>query len=67
MATLLNYWMQLPTEIQSLILMVLEIIGVMLAVVVLVALMTYAERKVIGFIQARHGPNQIRIFGLPFL
>jgi len=67
MVTLLNFWMQLPPDIQNLILMVLEIIGVMLAVVVLVALMTYAERKVIGFIQARHGPNQIRIFGLPFL
>ena len=60
-------WSQSPAELQALLLMTLEIIGVMLAVVISVALMTYAERKVIGWIQVRHGPNQIRIFGLPFL
>jgi NADH-quinone oxidoreductase subunit H len=57
----------IPVDLRLIVLMTLEIIGVMLAVVICVALMTYAERKVIGWIQVRHGPNQIRIFGLPFL
>jgi NADH-quinone oxidoreductase subunit H len=47
--------------------LVAQVLGVTIAVVLSVALMTYAERKVIGWIQVRHGPNQIRIFGLPFL
>ena len=60
-------WLALPLWWQYLLIMVVEIIGVMLCVVILVAFLTLAERKVIGWIQARHGPNQIRIFGLPFL
>ena len=67
MGTLPTALTGLPPELQQLIVMTLEIIGVMIAVVICVALMTYAERKVIGWIQVRHGPNQIRIFGLPFL
>jgi len=67
MGALLDVFAGLPPEVAHLVVMVLEIIGVMMSVVILVALMTYAERKVIGFIQVRHGPNQIRIFGLPFL
>jgi NADH-quinone oxidoreductase subunit H len=47
--------------------LVAQILGVTIAVILSVALMTLAERKVIGWIQVRHGPNQIRIFGLPFL
>lgn len=60
-------WASLPMLWQNLIIMVAEIIGVMLVVVLLVAFLTLAERKIIGWMQARHGPNQIRIFGLPIL
>jgi len=60
-------WNQLPHELQQLVILTLQIVGVMIAVVISVALMTLAERKVIGWIQVRIGPNQIRIFGLPFL
>lgn len=67
MGALLTMFAAWPPEVRHLVVLVLEIIGVMMSVVILVALMTYAERKVIGFIQVRHGPNQIRIFGLPFL
>ena len=67
MATLVALWSGIPADLQGLIVLVLQILGVTIAVVLSVALMTYAERKVIGWIQVRHGPNQIRIFGLPFL
>jgi NADH-quinone oxidoreductase subunit H len=66
METFIDAWSRLPLDLKHLIVLLLEIVGVMLAVVILVALLTYAERKVIGFMQVRHGPNQIRIFGLPF-
>lgn len=63
----LTTWTSLPLAWQELIILVAEIVGVMLSVVILVAFLTLGERKVIGWMQARHGPNQIRIFGLPFL
>jgi NADH-quinone oxidoreductase subunit H len=56
-----------PVNLQDLAILVVQILGVTIAVILSVALMTLAERKVIGWIQVRHGPNQIRIFGLPFL
>jgi len=67
MNAILAFWSGLPAEMQSLVIVVAEIIGVMLAVIISVAMLTLVERKVIGWIQVRIGPNQIRIFGLPFL
>jgi NADH-quinone oxidoreductase subunit H len=67
MNPILAYWSALPPELQALLVTTIEIVGVMIAVVLSVAMMTLAERKVIGWIQVRIGPNQIRIFGLPFL
>ncbi|MFO0450312.1 MAG: complex I subunit 1/NuoH family protein, partial [Pseudomonadota bacterium] len=63
----LGYWDAVPANLQDLVILVLQILGVTVAVILSVAFMTLAERKVIGWIQVRHGPNQIRIFGLPFL
>ena len=62
-----GYWNAVPANLQDLVILVLQILGVTIAVILSVAFMTLAERKVIGWIQVRHGPNQIRIFGLPFL
>jgi NADH-quinone oxidoreductase subunit H len=67
MSSLLAFWHGIPADLQTLVIMVAEIVGVMLAVILSVAFMTLAERKVIGWIQVRIGPNQIRIFGLPVL
>ncbi|MCU0976356.1 MAG: NADH-quinone oxidoreductase subunit NuoH [Steroidobacteraceae bacterium] len=67
MDNLLSLWNGLTPELQSVIVTTLQIVGVMLAVVICVAFLTLAERKVIGFMQLRHGPNRIAIFGLPFL
>jgi NADH-quinone oxidoreductase subunit H len=67
MNTVTGWWNGVPVGIQDLAILVLQILGVVIAVILSVAMMTLAERKVIGWIQVRHGPNQIRIFGLPFL
>ncbi len=49
----------LPTLI-----MLAQIIGVMAVVLLSMAYLTYAERKVIGFMQLRMGPNVVGPFGL---
>jgi NADH-quinone oxidoreductase subunit H len=67
MNTVAGWWNGVPVSVQDLAILVVQILGVTIAVILSVALMTLAERKVIGWIQVRHGPNQIRIFGLPFL
>ncbi|MEI8298571.1 MAG: NADH-quinone oxidoreductase subunit NuoH [Pseudomonadota bacterium] len=64
---MLAYWNQIPLYLQHLIIVFAEIVGVMMTVVVSVAFLTLIERKVIGWMQVRIGPNQIRMFGLPFL
>jgi NADH-quinone oxidoreductase subunit H len=64
---LCGIWNAIPAAFHSPIIVAAESLAVMLAVVVSVAMLTYFERKVIGWIQVRIGPNQIRVFGLPVL
>ena len=45
----------------------LKVVVVLLSIVVAVAMLTLAERKVIGYMQLRRGPNRITLFGLPVL
>jgi NADH-quinone oxidoreductase subunit H len=42
----------------------IQVVAVMLAVIISVALLTLAERKVIGYMQLRLGPNRVTFFGL---
>ena len=44
-----------------------KVVVVLLAIVVSVAMLTLAERKVIGYMQLRRGPNRVSFFGLPIL
>ena len=44
-----------------------QILGVLISVVIAVAMLTLAERKVIGYMQLRRGPNRVSFFGLPIL
>jgi len=41
----------------------LKIVAIVLPLIIVVAYLTYAERRVIGFMQGRMGPNRVGIFG----
>jgi NADH:ubiquinone oxidoreductase subunit H len=42
----------------------MKVISLMVPLLVAIAYLTLAERKLIGFIQARKGPNVIGLYGL---
>ena len=54
----------LPPMLWRVVVIVAEIIAIVLPLLVAVAYLTYAERKVIGAIQLRKGPNVVGPFGL---
>jgi NADH-quinone oxidoreductase subunit H len=62
-----EWWGGLVPSLQSAIIVTLQISGVLIAIVIAVAMLTLAERKVIGYMQLRRGPNRVSFFGLPFL
>jgi NADH-quinone oxidoreductase subunit H len=66
-AFLVDRWMALAPELQSFLVVTTQIVAVLLALVIAVAMLTLLERKVIGYMQLRRGPNRISFFGLPFL
>ena len=61
------WWASLVPELQSAIIVTLQILGVLISIVIAVAMLTLAERKVIGYMQLRRGPNRVSFFGLPIL
>lgn len=54
----------LPPDMQALLISVVGIVVVTLCVITTVAFTTYFERRVIGFMQARKGPNRVGPLGL---
>jgi len=62
---LVEWWAGLVPELQSAIIVTAQILGVLIAIVISVAMLTLAERKVIGYMQLRLGPNRVSFFGLP--
>jgi NADH-quinone oxidoreductase subunit H len=56
-----------PPEWQAVIVAGFKVSVVLLTIVIAVAMLTLAERKVIGYMQLRRGPNRLKIFGLPIL
>ncbi len=53
-------WAAIPPFFQ----ITIQVVAVMLAIIIAVALLTLAERKVIGYMQLRLGPNRVTFFGL---
>jgi NADH-quinone oxidoreductase subunit H len=60
----LDFWNSLPAAVQSVTISTTQIVIVTVAVILTVAFATYFERKVIGFMQARVGPNRVGPLGL---
>ncbi len=60
LATLSNTWQSLPDYAHSTAL----ILVITVALIICVALLTLWERKVIGWMQLRRGPNRVRLLGL---
>ena len=56
----LNAWLAIPEVLR----LSIHIIAVVVAIVLSVAALTYVERKVIGYMQVRIGPNRVGPFGL---
>ena len=58
--TLATTWLSLPDYARS----TAWILVITVVLIVCVALLTLWERKVIGWMQLRRGPNRVRLFGL---
>ena len=54
----------LPLYLQNLVVITTQILAVTICVILTVAFTTYFERKVIGYMQGRIGPNRVGIKGL---
>lgn len=57
-------WDALPLQLQTVIVILLKIVAILIPLILAVAYTTYAERKVIGFMQVRLGPNRVGFKGL---
>ena len=57
-------WNGVPLTIQNLAIIVAQILAVTICVILTVAFSTYFERKIIGHMQGRMGPNRVGPLGL---
>ncbi len=59
MDSLIGFWDSLPSALQTVIVILLKIVAILLPLILAVAYTTFAERKVIGYMQVRCGPNRV--------
>lgn len=59
----IELWMSWPEALRTTITIVAQILVIMLPLMLAVAYLTYAERRVIGAMQVRIGPNRVGFFG----
>ncbi|PID48542.1 MAG: NADH-quinone oxidoreductase subunit NuoH [Proteobacteria bacterium] len=54
-----NLWNLVPVELQTVIVILLKIVVILIPLILAVAYTTFAERKIIGYMQVRIGPNRV--------
>ena len=59
-----NIFTQLPEIFSTTLWTILKIMAIVIPLMISVAYLTYFERRVIGFMQGRLGPNRVGYFGL---
>ena len=59
MSTINSYWLAIPELYREIFLIVVLIVVFLLALMGAVAYVTFAERKIIGYMQVRIGPNRV--------
>jgi len=57
--TLQTTWAAVPADLQTVVLIALKIFAILVPLMASVAYLTFAERKIIGYMQVRIGPNRV--------